>query len=100
MYKTLIILLALIGAAPAQTGGSVIRGLVYEKGSQEPLIGANVTVVGTTYGAAADMNGQFIIEDLPPGTYAVRASVIGYKPVTISDVVVNPIRPQRLEFEL
>ncbi|MFH1941038.1 MAG: hypothetical protein ABIL68_02955, partial [bacterium] len=50
------ILLALLPAiAFAQTGK--LRGLVTDKATGEPLVGANVLVVGTQYGGATDMSG-------------------------------------------
>lgn len=63
-----------------------LRGLVTDKESGEPLIGANVVVDGTSLGAASDVNGEYVILSVPPGIYTVKASYIGYAPVTISNV--------------
>lgn len=63
-----------------------LRGLVTDKESGEPLIGANVVVDGTSLGAASDVNGEFVILSVPPGIYTLKASYIGYAPVTISNV--------------
>ncbi|MCU0452365.1 MAG: TonB-dependent receptor [Bacteroidetes bacterium] len=63
-----------------------LRGLVTDKESGEPLIGANVVVDGTSLGAASDVNGEYVILSVPPGTYTLKASYIGYAPVTISNV--------------
>jgi iron complex outermembrane receptor protein len=64
----------------AQTG--TITGRVTEVSAGDPLPGANVVVEGTTFGAAADADGNFIILNLPAGTYTVTASVIGYTPMS------------------
>jgi len=48
----------------------------------EPLYGANIMVKGTVLGAAADTDGRFQIDNLPPGVYQIEASMIGYKKQT------------------
>nr|AKQ03511.1 TonB-dependent receptor [uncultured Ignavibacteria bacterium Rifle_16ft_4_minimus_38087] len=63
-----------------------LRGRVTDKESGEPLIGANVTIDGTSLGASSDLNGDYIILSVPPGTYTVKASYIGYSSYTISNI--------------
>jgi hypothetical protein len=72
-----------------QTGG--IRGQVTDARTGEPLVGANVVVVGSKpgYGAASDMNGMFLMNKLPPGEYTVRASYVDYLTFTIQNVKVT-----------
>ena len=77
-----------------------IVGEVYHATTREPLPGANIIIVGTTIGAAADENGYFQIENIPVGRYSVRATVIGFTPRIIADAVVNPARPLELRFDL
>lgn len=74
-------------AGYAQKG--TIRGQVIDDASGETMIGATVTISGTTIGAATDMDGKFVIADIEPGLYAVQISFISYSPVTISDVEVK-----------
>jgi len=66
-----------------------VRGKVTDKETGEPLIGANVTVVGTSLGAATDVNGEYVIVTVGVGTYQMRATYVGYQPLTISNVRVN-----------
>ncbi len=68
----------------AQASGS-INGRVYDRETSESLVGANVMIQGTGIGAAADLDGRFILRSIPPGTYTVRVSYIGY--VSISKEV-------------
>jgi hypothetical protein len=77
-----------------------IRGRVYSDATKEPLPSANVVVTGTSLGAAADLEGRFVISRVPVGTYNVRASVIGFSPLVLTDVVVSTVRPAELEFSL
>jgi len=77
-----------------------ISGYVTDKSTGEPLVGANVSIVGTTMGAAADQNGSYTILYVPPGKYTVQASVIGYTRLSYSDVRVQIDLTRRLDFAL
>jgi TonB-dependent receptor len=58
---------------------SNIEGYVKDAKTGEPLFGANIMLVGTSMGAATDMNGKYLIQNVLPGTYKIRATYIGYK---------------------
>ncbi len=67
--------------APRLPAGGTIKGRVTDEfGEGIPL--AQVLIEGTTMGDAADENGDYIIENVPPGTYTLRTRVIGYKSAT------------------
>ncbi len=72
----------------AGTTGKIV-GKVIDKETGEPLIGANILVKGTYFGAAADMEGEFMIPNIPPGKYIVVISAVGYHKVTIKNVLVK-----------
>ena len=63
-----------------------LAGRVTAKESGEPLIGANVMIDGSVLGAATDLDGNFYILQIPPGTYSIRFSMIGYQSLVINDV--------------
>ncbi|NQV36541.1 MAG: TonB-dependent receptor [Candidatus Marinimicrobia bacterium] len=77
MKQTSIILASLLvsGILLAQTGS--ISGTVMNKNG-EPLAGANVTLEGTSMGAAADADGAYMIANVQIGTYTITAAFIGY----------------------
>ena len=77
-----------ISSLSAQKTGS-ISGTVIEKNSQQPLSFANVFVVGTEQGETTDSSGMFRIVNIPVKTYNLEISFLGYKTVTIYNVVVN-----------
>ena len=55
-----------------------VRGQVCDVASGEPMIGVTITVEnGTTMAAVSDIDGNFIINDVPVGRHSVRASYIG-----------------------
>ncbi|RMD91614.1 MAG: TonB-dependent receptor [Calditrichaeota bacterium] len=70
------------------TTGKIV-GRVVDADTNEPLPGANVQLVGTTLGAATDLNGNFVILNVPPGIYTVKISFIGYQTVELKGVRVN-----------
>lgn len=77
-----------------------ITGKVIDKSTKEGLPGVNLIVIETNFGAATDINGEFIIRNVPIGKYSVRASYVGYLSATKTDIVVNSVRPANLLFEL
>lgn len=56
-----------------------IEGVVYDSGSNEPLFGANIFVLGTNRGASANADGEFTIRNVSPGTVTLRVSYLGYR---------------------
>jgi len=86
--------------APAQPDPEAgrIAGVVTWDETGEPLIGANVFLVGTTRGAATDIDGRFVIEDVPVGMYVARVSYVGFLSqeiqVTVGHTQVTRIRAE------
>ena len=82
----LLVLFAMAGSALAQTGK--LAGRITDE-SGEPLPGATALVVGTTLGAAADVNGDYVILQIPPGTHSVRFSIVGYQAQVVENVRIS-----------
>lgn len=96
-----LLLTCLIFPQPVpEQGKGIIVGSVVDFVTKQPLVGANVIILGSTIGAATDINGNFRIENLEPNTYQLRASVIGYESQTKTDVVVSPGRLAQVLFAL
>lgn len=76
---TLVLVSAWLISKPtlAATTGTV-AGKITDEQTGEPLPGANVFLKGTNIGTASGPDGSFEITDVPPGTYTVVASFIGY----------------------
>ena len=83
-----ITLLCGVGVGRAQTTGK-ISGTVTDAGTGEPLPGVNVVIEGTQQGTATDAEGYYVILNVAPGTYDLRASFIGYQTLTKTGVEVT-----------
>ncbi len=65
---------------PALTAPNTkVTGKVTDISSGEPLPGANVILKVTSLGSATDLNGTYMIPKVPPGTYQLVVTYIGYK---------------------
>jgi outer membrane receptor protein involved in Fe transport len=81
-----LVFLFLSTAVFAQTGVGKMSGKVIDADTKEPLIGANIILLNTNLGAATDIDGNYFILNITPGTYEVRVSYVGYAPKTIQEV--------------
>lgn len=103
IFKIILLIFFLAFSSRSQnkeTPKGVISGKVINASTLEPLPGVNVTIIGTLFGAITDINGRFSIKDINPGTYSIRASLLGFSQVVKSDILVNPVRPTYVEFNL
>ncbi|BFN37391.1 TonB-dependent receptor domain-containing protein [Fidelibacter multiformis] len=83
----------------ASTTGKII-GQVTDARTGEPLVGCNIIIEGTYLGAASDMDGNFVILNVPPGEYVIQASMIGYAPQSLQNVSVSVDRTTNLDIEM
>ncbi|MCI0496008.1 TonB-dependent receptor [candidate division KSB1 bacterium] len=79
---------------------SKITGNVIDKKTKRPLIGANVQVLGTLLGASSDAQGNFLIQNIRPGSYSIRVSMMGYRTITNEKCVIQENETTKLLFEL
>jgi len=90
MQRKLLTVLMLMALVPVLVfAAGKIRGKAVDKDTDEPLVGANIVVVGTSMGAATNIAGEFVILNVPTGTYTLRSSYVGYQTITISNIRVN-----------
>ena len=75
----------------------IVRGQVCDVASGEPMMGVTVTVEGDgehrssgiTLASVSDVNGNFVIANVPVGRHSVRATYIGYEPVLLKEQLVS-----------
>ena len=63
-----------------------IAGRVTDAENGQPLPGVDVMIEGTTMGAATNADGYYSILNVPPGTFTIRFSIIGYTKTNVKDV--------------
>ena len=81
------------------TTGKIV-GTIVDKTNNDPLIGANVVVLGTSLGAVTDIDGNYAILYVPPGTYTVQVTFILYRKSIINDVQVFIDQTTRIDIAL
>jgi len=96
-FLSIMVLFSLINIANAQNG--TIEGLVTDDNTKEPLLGVNVGLQDTNIGKATDKDGQFVLRNVPAGTYTLVASFIGYATVE-EEITVNEGEVSRVRISL
>lgn len=79
-----------------------IKGHVADKESKAALIGVAISVTDITpaLGAITDIDGNFVIENVPVGKHTVSVSYMGYQGNTIADVLVTSAKEVVLQLEI
>src|SRR2546426_3717200 len=88
------------GATTAGQDAGTISGAVTAQETGAPLAEARVTIVGTALGATAGVDGRYTIALVPPGTYRLRAQLIGHAPAELAGVVVAAGNTATADFRL
>lgn len=90
--NAIILLLFLFGlASSSYSQTQVVKGQVLDAQSDYPLIGATVLVVGSEplIGIVTDIDGKFRLENVPIGRQSLALQYIGYKSITVPNVLVT-----------
>ncbi len=98
--RTLIVLLTVSHAALFANSTGKLTGSILDQKTNEPLIGVNIIIQGTTMGAASDFEGYFVIINIPPGTYDVRISGVGYRSKIVKGIVISSEQTTTLKEKL
>jgi outer membrane receptor protein involved in Fe transport len=77
-----------------------ITGIISQKVNGDPAVGVNIILIDSYLGAATDANGRFIILNIPPGTYSLRADAIGFTPVVVQNVRVTTEQTTEISLQL
>ncbi len=99
MKSLLLHLILLISSTLAFAGAGKLEGKVVDE-SNMPLIGAIVKLEGTAIGASTDIDGKFLIKNIPFGTYTLIASYTSYDKKSIAEIKVTDATVQFLTIAL
>jgi outer membrane cobalamin receptor len=111
LSKFFLIILLVILTADAYSAGGKLTGRVTEKQSGDPVIYANITITHIVQqgkevnlpmplGAVSDLEGYYVVLNIPPGEYTVRASMVGYQTIILKEVRIDPDRTILQNFNL
>jgi TonB-dependent receptor len=67
----------------AAAGSGTMKGKVYDRDTKDALPGATVLVKGTSIGASTDLNGDYVIHNVPSGEQVIVVSYVGYVSSTV-----------------
>ncbi len=82
-----LVLAATLSAMAGTTGK--ITGRVIDAATRESVPGVNIMVEGTTQGAVTNLNGDYVVLQVPPGTYTLRFKMLGYTELRVQSVRVE-----------
>jgi hypothetical protein len=102
MYKQFVIIFLLLPFYSLAQRTQTLKGKVVEKESSFPLPGVTVAVLDITPPLAAitDTDGTYSISGIPVGKHTVLISFMGYRDVTLNDVLFTSAREVILPVEL
>src|SRR5690606_5745175 len=92
MNKKFLLLISLfltVFSASAQVPKGIVKGSVTDAVTGDRVVGASVSIVGTTHGTISDQQGVFLLTDVPSGQHVLQVSYVGYSTVRIDDVIVK-----------
>jgi hypothetical protein len=81
-------------------GTGSLNGVISDSTTRQSVIGATITIKGTTLDTLTDLDGRYKISRIPPGTWAVSISSVGYKTLEIDNVVITANQSTRLDASL
>ena len=86
----MMLLAPAVADAKTNQATQTVRGQVRDLASDEPMIGVTITVEnGSTLATVSDVDGSFVINNVPVGRHSVRATYIGYEPVLLKEQLVT-----------
>lgn len=83
-FSILVFFALVLAAYSSVAQNASIRGFVYEKETGEPVIFTNVYLLNTSYGASTDVNGYYSITQVPPGSYQLTVTALGYDSIKMT----------------
>lgn len=89
--KNILLSFLLIYSVQAVSQTGIIKGVILDKQSEVPLMGATIELLNTesATGVVTDIGGRFILLDVPLGRQAIRVSYIGYESSTLPNIEVT-----------
>ncbi len=100
LFFSTVLLYLLITPSTILAQSGKVAGRITDGTTGEPLPFVNVIIMGTTAGAASDLDGYYTILNVRPGNYNVKASAIGYQAKTVENIRVSIDLTTKVDFTL
>jgi len=95
LLTMLVAVLFLVSSLQAGTTGK-ISGVVVDAQTNEPIPGATIQLDGTTIGAQTNIDGEYVINNIPPNTYTAKFRLVRYKTQIVTEIRVVTDKTFRL----
>ncbi len=99
-HNGIIVVFKAVEIVKRVVANGALEGTLSDATTGENLIGASVRVLGTSLGATADANGFYAIKNVPPATYQLTISFIGYDAAVVRDVIIEAGKTSRIDYKL
>lgn len=77
-----------------------ISGKIIDRTTKQQLPGAIVILIDTKLWTVADKYGNFLINNIPPGNYDIRAKMLGYTTIVMKNVYIRSDYKHEINFEM
>jgi len=94
------LLVAIVAASAGAITTGILSGQVLDLKTGESLPGVNISIEGTGLTTVSDARGGYLITNIPPGTYDIKASLVGYVEAINTGVVIIQDQTTSLDFGL
>src|SRR5690554_762076 len=100
--KFILILLVLlsIGSQMAFAQNGSLQGTITDKDDGLPLIGVNIIIRATSFGAATDPDGNYKINNIRPGEYTLEFRYIGYERIVMTGIQIKAGETTKIDVKI
>ncbi len=99
-FKLLFIFTFIFSISVSFAQSGVLQGRVYNEINNESIPFANIIMESTQLGTTSDIDGNFSIENLKPGSYTIICSYLGFKNAVFYEIIISPTKPTVLNIPL
>ena len=98
--KYLYLLSLLLTGFAGSAQNATLTGKVTDADDKSVLIGVNIAVIGTSLGAASDLNGNYSVANIKPGIYNIQYSYTGYEKKLLTGIKLSANEKKVLDVTL
>jgi TonB-dependent receptor len=90
ILRLLFVTVLFFGTAQITTAQNALKGVVIDKTTGEPVIGATIYFKNLKKGASTNIDGNYVIENIPAGTHPMEVACISYKTISLPEMEIKP----------